>query len=316
MIINPVIPIWLMIIICIALLLIRRNTLASNIRKTIAILLIFITNLRIMVPDDNVTYQERKLDTNVLFVIDNTISMLAQDYDGKDERLTGVKEDCNYIIEKLAGANFAVITFDFKAKQFGPYSNNTEFVKSTIDSIYPLNELYAKGTSMNIWKDLTLKVTKSAKENRDGDVVVFFISDGEMTADEDLDSFDEIAEYIDGGAVLGYGTSKGGEMEMEDVLSEDGEKEKIMDSDNRSKPAVSKIDEDNLEDIAKDLNVEYINMNSPEGLDKILDDIVRKSNATDEDAATRGYKDIFYVFLVPLLLLMMYEFLVLKRSIK
>ena len=74
MIINPVIPIWLMIIICIALLLIRRNTLASNIRKTIAILLIFIINLRIMVPDDNVTYQERKLDTNVLFVIEISTS--------------------------------------------------------------------------------------------------------------------------------------------------------------------------------------------------------------------------------------------------
>lgn len=37
--------------------------------------------------------------------------------------------------------------------------------------------------------------------------MLFFVSDGETTSVETLKSFAEVKKYINGGAVLGYGTT-------------------------------------------------------------------------------------------------------------
>ena len=61
-----------------------------------------------MVPGKDVTNLSNNVD--VLFVIDNTISMLAEDYDGDGRRMDAVKEDCKYIMEQFPGASFSVVT--------------------------------------------------------------------------------------------------------------------------------------------------------------------------------------------------------------
>ena len=58
---------------------------------------------------------------------------------------------------------------------------------------------------MNVSKDMMIKILERDSEKEDGKTYVFFISDGEITNDDELDSFAEIAEYIDGGAVFGCG---------------------------------------------------------------------------------------------------------------
>ena len=78
MTVNPIIPIWLMAIICIALAFFRRKGTFNYIRQIAIIVLLFIINLRIMVPDYDAETIKRKID--VLFVVDNTISMQAEDY--------------------------------------------------------------------------------------------------------------------------------------------------------------------------------------------------------------------------------------------
>ena len=52
-----------------------------------------------------------KIILDVMFVIDNTISMLAEDYDGENTRLEGVKTDCSYIIDELAGQERLLLHF-------------------------------------------------------------------------------------------------------------------------------------------------------------------------------------------------------------
>ncbi len=84
MIINPIIPIWLMAVICVILLFFTRKGAFNYIRQIIIIILLFAINLRIMVPNPDAQTVEKKVD--VLFVVDNTISMLAEDY-GKDNGL-------------------------------------------------------------------------------------------------------------------------------------------------------------------------------------------------------------------------------------
>ena len=84
MIINPIIPVWIMAIICVFLLLLKRKGIVPYIRQVMTIVLLFVINLRIMIPDDTVTYKKVEMNTHVIFVVDNTLSMVAQDYNGKE----------------------------------------------------------------------------------------------------------------------------------------------------------------------------------------------------------------------------------------
>lgn len=319
MILNPIIPIWLMTIICIGLLLLKRKGVWPYIRQIVIVILIFVINLRIMLPGEAVNVQEQEMNVHVLFVIDDTISMLAEDYDGKRTRLEGVKEDCQYIVDELPGARFSVISFHNTANLLSPFTNNAEYVKSTIESIYPLDDLYARGSSMNVAKDVMLHTLQDIKEKRDTKVVLFFISDGEVTDGSKLESFTEVAQYISNGAVLGYGTESGGNMHVKNyddelVLVED-------ESGYDNKPAVSKIDEVNLKKLAKDFGIEYVNGNQGKSLDSIINDvknsaevIKKSSDEKKESNQVETATDIYYFFVIPLLILLLFEVITLIRK--
>ena len=145
-------------------------------------------------------------------------------------------------------------------------------------------------------------------------MIVFFISDGEITNNDALCSFSEIRQYIDGGAVLGYGTEEGGKMYVYDYFSDDFEV--VQDeSDFPYNDAISRIDEKNLKAIAKDLGISYKNMNkndTDDVIDDIIKDITKNTASSLENKSLSGYKDIYYIFVIPLLLILIYEFISLK----
>lgn len=99
MIIYPILPLWLIFIICAILgfIIIRNKT---NVRRRLlVVILLFIINLRPMFKTEDVKITSSNLD--VLFVADNTISMVAEDYNGSTPRLTAAKKDIEYIIDKF-----------------------------------------------------------------------------------------------------------------------------------------------------------------------------------------------------------------------
>lgn len=305
--INPIIPIWLMTILCVGMLFLKRRDMAAYIRQIIAVTLIFLINLRIMVPSANVSTNTQTLDTYVLFVVDDTISMLARDYDGDTERLTAVKKDCSHIIEQLDGAKFAVISFNNNANLVAPYTDNSEYANDVIDSLYPLDSMYARGTSMNVCLDVMTDTLKRAREKADGSVVVFFISDGEITNEDRLESFKAAAKYVDGGAVLGYGTKDGGNMYVKSYYTD---QEELLEDTSAypRKPAVSKIDESNLKSIADDLEVSYINMNDSQNIDPVLEKIQRENTGDSKTGKVNGFVDIYYIFAAIFAVLLMLDF--------
>ncbi|MCI8621610.1 MAG: hypothetical protein HFJ50_08010 [Clostridia bacterium] len=99
MIVNPIIPIWLMLIICTVLIFLIVKNKEHKLKRVIIVTLLFVINLRIMLPNG----KNREISSNldVVFVIDNTISMIADDYEGKVSRLEAVKEDMEFIVDKL-----------------------------------------------------------------------------------------------------------------------------------------------------------------------------------------------------------------------
>lgn len=307
--INPILPIWLMTILCVIMLVLKRKGVFPYLRQIFIVLLLFVINLRIMIPSGHIDSSTSKMELSVLFVVDNTISMLAKDYSGSTERLTAVKEDCAHIIQELYGAEFSVITFDNKAKWLSPFTSDTEFARNTISSIRPPDEFYARGSSMNTSKELLVETLKHVKNKADTSVAVFFISDGEITNEDTLESFAQAAPYIDYGAVLGYGTQQGGKMYL---VSYDEEEETPLqdESDYPYKDAVSKIDENNLQQLADDMGISYVHMTAQENIEDTLAEIrqsVAVSTAGGQEIS--GYRDIYYWFVFPLLLLLIYDFI-------
>lgn len=303
--IFPIIPIWLMTIFCVILILIIVKKNKKSIIQIMIVLLIFIINLRIMIPSQNSQILANNLD--VLFVVDNTISMNAEDYDGKNTRLYGVKKDCKYIINRLNGARFSLITFNNTAKIVTPYTKDANITIEAIDIIEPIDELYAKGSSLNTPIDTMLESLKASQKKDDRIRILFFISDGEITDESTLKSFKEIEKYIDNGAVLGYGTSSGGYMKSTSRYSDN--EEYVMDyTDYNYDKAISKIDEKNLISIANDLNIEYINMSKQSNINNKIKEIENIIDNGIESSDKSTYDDTYYFLIAPLLVLLMIEF--------
>lgn len=301
----PIIPIWLMVIISLILIIII--LLFKKSRATIyeiaLIIILFIINLRPMLPSDNADIIVNDLD--VLFVVDNTISMYAEDYGSNNtERINAVKKDCAYIINELSGARFALITFNNSSKISVPYTFDHNIVNESIDILQPMVSYYAKGSSLNTPHDDMKTVLKNnQKEKRKK--IVFFISDGEITDNSKLKSFSDLEEYIDDGAVLGYGTTKGGYMKKKDGYST--EIKYVEDTSSWPyKKALSKLDEDNLQDIAKDLGIDYVYMSKQSNIDKTLKNVKKSISTASEASDLSSYTDIYYFFTIPLFIFLFF----------
>ncbi|MBQ9233757.1 MAG: VWA domain-containing protein [Lachnospiraceae bacterium] len=310
--INPIIPIWIMLLICIVFLFLGKKGKFNYIRQIIVILLLFVINLRPMLEDDNVPTVNQNVD--VLFVVDDTISMLAEDYNGNGRRIDAVKEDCRYIAENIPTANFSVISIGNYTDKVIPYTSDINLFYQVIDSLSGQTRIYANGTSFNE----AIEVMKKDLDNdRDNYQIVFFISDGEITSDEKLKSYSDLKDYIDDGAVLGYGTASGGPMKTVSYAGDDSEPEYLYYYDkhyNRIQ-AISKIDEVNLNKIATDMGVGYVHMTKQSDIDNKLDEI--KKNVEDLEygkTGKKGYRDIYYFFVIPLCVLLIFDFIYYRRK--
>ena len=315
MIINPIIPVWLMGILCILLLFFKRKGIFHYIRQILILILLFVINLRIMVPGKDVNNLSSRVD--ILFVIDNTISMLAEDYDGDSRRIDAVKEDCKYIMEQFPGASFSVVTFGNTVKKMMPYTIDSNMALQAIEVLNGQTEYYANGTSLN---DVMSELDDILKNERDTYKMIFFISDGEVINSEELKSYEELEQYVDAGVVLGYGTKKGGAMRPIKFLGDDEEPEYLYyyDDDYNEVKAISKIDEENLKQIAEDLGIDYVHMTKQSEINdeiKKLQKEIGKHGAYDENESKKGYVETYYFFVIPLLFLLIFDYVYYKRKI-
>ena len=316
MIIKPLIPIWLMGIICILFLVLKRKGIFNYIRQIIIVILLFVINLRIMVPGGTIITVEP--DMEILFVCDNTISMLAEDDNGKGRRIDAVKDDLKYIMEQFPGASYSIVTFDSSVEMKIPYTVDTNIVTQTIDNLNGQASYYANGSSLN---QVMSSMEEYLDRNRDTYQILFFVSDGEITTEnEKLKSYDGLSDYVDGGAVLGYGTSAGGYMQTVEFSMMDEEPTYLYYyDDNYDKvKAVSKIDEENLKSIATDFGVDYIHMTKQSEIDAVIKDINNELDGvvfSENENSAQGYSETYYYFVIALGILLLFDLIYYKRKL-
>ena len=320
MTIHPIIPIWVMSVICVILLILKRKGFWPYVRQILIVIMLFLINLRPMIPGETVELGEQEMNVYVLFVIDETISMAAEDYNGKTPRIEAVKETCARITDELPGARFGVIGFHNSPVELSPYTDNTSHIRSVIKSISPIIRLYAQGTSLDAPLDMMEYNLKNLTEKKNAMTVVFYISDGEMNSDTKRESFKSVEKYVDKGAVLGFGTTQGGQMHAKPYYG--GDEELVEDTSSYpSKPAISKLNEENLKSIASEMQIPYVHVQSENAVDSILEDIREHAEVTISEGKSKRsnrietQEDLYYIFVLPIVILLMIEMIsVLKKK--
>ncbi len=138
--------------------------------------------------------------------------------------------------------------------------------------------------------------------------LVVFASDGENTREgSEQHTFAGLDDHVDGGLVLGYGTESGGKM----PIDEDDPTSFIYD-DSTHEDALSKIDEENLTDVASDLGGDYRHRQEPGGLGDWADDI--EQSFADEDDSITTKHEVYWMFALGLFVLALLELAIAWRG--
>ena len=307
--ISPIIPIWLIIIILVSLIVyvaIKVRGIKLVIR-ILMIVLVFLICIRIQIPNGYSTQESSNID--LIFVVDNTISMQAVDGRNNDKRIDNVKKDIEYIVDTLPVANYSLITFFYDAEIKIPLTYDKNSFMVSVRNLKEPTMFYARGSNITMFKDPLEQVLKSSAKRDARERVVFIMSDGENNNDEKKYDLSNLSKYIDNGAVLGYGTTKGATMEVQSYYY--GSYETVLDG---YKEAISKLDENNLKEIARDLGIDYIYMDSTAKIDSKLDKI-NNYELSSEINKNSNYSDIYYYFAFVLSLLFVVELVIDKRSL-
>ncbi|MGM7670771.1 vWA domain-containing protein [Microbacterium sp. A93] len=200
-------------------------------------------------------------ETDIVIVVDTTASIVAEDWDDGQQRLDGVRQDVQSIVDEYPGARFALITFDASAELRLPLTTDTTALISSLEILHPEVTSQSRGSSIGIANRMLKETLASAAESAsDRSRMVFYLGDGEQTDSRDPESFAGSAQYIDAGSVLGYGTSEGGPMKITTGgfgSSTDGSAGADGYIEYEGQPAMSVIDDANLQTIAGDLGVSY-----------------------------------------------------------
>ncbi|WP_043500440.1 VWA domain-containing protein [Georgenia sp. SUBG003] len=247
------------------------------------------------------------VETNaeVFFVVDRTGSMAAEDYDGNQPRLDGVRHDLVALMEALPGARYSVIGFDSQAARQLPLTTDSRAVRSWAETLRQEITWYSAGSTIDRPVAALTQALEAAAERNPANVrLVFLLSDGENTDGDNSSSaaqegaYAALAPLVDGGAVLGYGTAEGGQMRSYDGTDSSGPGTDAPwitdDTQPGSPPAVSRIDETNLRRVAEDLGVEYTHRLGPDPVDQLVAGVDVEEIAADGRRDIDTYRDVYW----------------------
>ena len=227
-------------------------------RRLAAVVLVLAMSLR---PAFGTTRAEAQAsDLDVLLLVDRTLSMAAEDYDGGRTRMEGVKSDIKQLMTTYAGARFAVMSFTHESYLEVAFTSDTAALQSFVDVMFPVERAYGAGSRVDVAvehaTELLDRVTKQQPDRRR---VVVYLGDGEQTSKDARTSFAALKPSLSGALVLGYGTREGGRMK-----SSPGSSSYVYDDTTR-KEALSVIDETTLKQIAEELGGSYAHRSAPGG---------------------------------------------------
>ncbi|MHA7269165.1 VWA domain-containing protein [Arthrobacter sp. HLT1-20] len=256
-------------------------------------------------------------DLNVFFVLDVTPSSSAEDYNGNDPRLEGMKADINALATELAGARYSLITFDSNAKVVLPLTTDATALQTLTQVLTPKSSYASQGSSISVAAPLLAdRLAASQKSHPTRPRLVFYLGDGEQTASKAPAPFAQGTDLIDGGAVLGYGTAAGGKM-RDHTFGADAPGNYILDKSAAYEPAISRIDEKALGSIAQQLHLPYVHRGTPANIAAALSDSAPKAamqSAGFGEQAGAGRRETYWLLALAAFGVVVWEVLLLSAA--
>lgn len=331
----PVVPLYVLvpfIAIIIALLILctakKKLRKKKNIRRIIMLALIAIILARPVFMDGSSKNEINNL--NLFFVVDATNSMSVTDVEGSSRYVKAAK-DVYDIVKALPGSRYSVIIQDSVAYVAVPMSTSTDFVSSIWNDKAPTDAKAGKGlftpktisrgsgTDLNSLLSLANEKIHSYKKSfPTRKNILFFLSDGENTEGNTIDSLSTLRNDIDGGAVFGYGSTKGGFILNNDsgakspYVKYDGKDLSVETTDedgcDGKNCVISKIHENILKSIADRSGIEYYHREKGGIPSSIIDAIKDVTKYDTDDESTSTFRDIYWIFSMILIVLLLWDF--------
>ncbi|MDO5645994.1 MAG: vWA domain-containing protein [Dermabacter sp.] len=306
---QPLMPWWLIVLVfvplvglCLAALVRGRGPRIDWVRRLILVLLVLCVAVRPVTVQESISTE--RMNANVFFVVDRTGSMAAEDYDGSEPRIDGVRADMQQIMSLTEGSRYSIISFDSVASAQLPLTTDAGAVRAWIETMTTETTAYSQGSNVDRpRRTLEREVAEARELDPDSSVLVYYFTDGENTDDEESESFAELRGHIDGGAVLGYGTEAGGPMKIRG-----GPDAGQYIQDPAGGNGLSRIDEENLRSIAEQMGVVYEHRVAPNGgLDATLQGVTLEPVASEEEQATPSFEDWYWIPAIAVALVAIWE---------
>src|SRR5690606_21736590 len=210
---HPTLPIVVIVVgvlalgLCVWQLVAARGRRLAWIRRALLVLLAVAMAFRPALPGGEVP--TASIQARVFVMIDTSQSVAAEDW-GAEPRLTGMQAEVVESARSFAGADISVISFDSQASLRVPLTDDGSAVIEMVRALRPEIAQQSRGTSIAVAHDLLrTELERSEADDPASPAVVFYLGDGEHTAEDEPQSFDDLAGQIDRGLVLGYGTEQG-----------------------------------------------------------------------------------------------------------
>ncbi|RUR01141.1 VWA domain-containing protein [Labedella endophytica] len=314
MILDPVLPVWFLVVVAGALAVFAIVQLVSPgsgrsrwmwLSRLVMVLLLAVIALRPALPAPTLP-PAASGDVDVYFVVDTTSSMAAEDWGDGEPRLDGVREDVLAIAERLIGARVSLVTFDAVTVHRVPLTTDVSALAQATRALEQEITTYSAGSSIDEPVEyLTGILTEDAAENPERSRILYYLGDGEQTSGREPGTFAELSAAVDGGAVLGYGTEAGGPMKQYTGYDDGTEQSYIQDY-STGTDAISRIDEQALGTIAEQLGLPYIHRDADTSVAEATDGVrVGDVESAGEVPAAQG--ELYWIAAIPLAALALVE---------
>ncbi len=276
-----------------------------RLRRSGMVALLFVAALRPGVPGGEIRVDATDLD--VYFVVDTTVSVVAEDYAGGRPRLDGVRADITAVAAQLPGAHYSLITFDHESVTRMPLTADGAALVSAAATLQPETSNRSQGSSVTVARAALVSALERGRgAHPERARVVFYLGDGEQTAPGRPQPFDLDPTLVNGGAVLGYGSKHGGEMKATGTRTGG-----YLTDPSTGQPARSVIDEQELTAIAAQLGVPYLHRTSDDGGSAIVDAVRLKElgalHGSGDSPGPGGRTELYWGLLLAVALLAAWE---------
>jgi hypothetical protein len=241
------------------------------------LLVVSATRVVITADDESATRSAGDVEPNVFLLIDRSPDMAVADLEGRT-RIELAHNDIQALIDRYPQARFAVIGFASGPSLEWPLSADSWSLKPVMDTVTPYTYGSDAVTQTNAGAANTVlryQLISAVQQYPRARNLVFYLGAGARESRFPAREFDPPPGSVDGGAVLGYGTTTGGPIPGTDIEG-------------------SSVDDSTLRAVADQLAVPYVTRSDSAPLAAALPDGGTENEPTSSAAAAGGHTETYW----------------------